>query len=41
MNRPELLGRHVNKPWQNAVGIVVVLCTIAIGAKALLTAFGG
>lgn len=39
MNRPGLLGAYVNRPWQNAIGLVVVLVAVALGAKALLTAF--
>ena len=39
MNRRSLLGTHVNKRWQNVIGLLVVLLTVLLGAKALMTAF--
>ncbi len=39
MNRPSLLGKHLNTLTQNLIGLIVVLLTIALGTKMLTTLF--
>jgi manganese transport protein len=36
-NDRRLLGRHANRWWMNALALVVVLITVALGARALLS----
>ena len=40
MNRRTVLGDYVNRRWVNAVGALVVLVTIALGAMKILAVLG-
>lgn len=39
MNRKALLGKYINRPWQNAIGLAVVALTVLLGAKSLWAIF--
>lgn len=40
MNNRKLLGKYVNRPISNVLGIIVVIVTIIIGLKSILGVFG-
>jgi manganese transport protein len=40
MNRRDVLGTYVNKPWVNGLGVLVVLVTVALGLLKILQVVG-
>ncbi len=40
MNRRDVLGAYVNKPWVNGLGVLVVLVTVALGLLKILKVVG-
>lgn len=40
MNNKALLKNHTNSKWQNLIGIIVVVATIALGVKSILHVIG-
>ncbi len=39
-NKKDLLGKYVNKPWQNALGVLVILMSLIISIRSLNSVFG-
>ena len=39
-NKKDLLGKYVNKPWQNALGVFVMLMSLIISLRSLNSVFG-
>lgn len=39
-NKKNLLGNYINKPWQNALGIFVILMSLIISFRSLNSVFG-
>ncbi|MEO0526651.1 MAG: Nramp family divalent metal transporter [Bacteroidota bacterium] len=40
MNKTSVLGKYVNTPFQNVLGLVIIVLTILLGAKSILKVFG-
>ncbi len=40
VNDKQIMGKHVNTKWVNFIGIIVILITLGLGAKSILSAVG-